>query len=55
MDGLDNIVAMLDYILDSKRKRHIVGGLLLSTSALFAGLAGLAATVITIREDENDE
>lgn len=52
MDGLDNIVAMLDYILDSKRKRHIVGGLLLSTSALFAGLV---ATVITIREDENDE
>lgn len=52
MDGLDNIVAMLDYILDSKRKRHIVGGLLLSTSALFAGLA---ATVIAIREDENDE
>lgn len=52
MDGLDNIVAMLDYILDSKRKRHIVGGLLLSTSALFARLA---ATVITIREDENDE
>lgn len=52
MDGLDNIVAMLDYILDSKHKRHIVGGLLLSTSALFAGLA---ATVITIREDENDE
>lgn len=27
MEGLTNFVSMLDYILDSQRKRHIVGGI----------------------------
>lgn len=39
MDGIGNFISMVDYILDSKRKRHITGGILLSASLLFGGLA----------------
>ncbi len=35
MDGIGNFISMVDYILDSKRKRHITGGILLSASLLW--------------------
>ena len=47
--GLDNIIYMLDEMLDTKRKRHITGGILLSISALFGGLA---ITVMSIGKEE---
>ena len=50
MDGLANIISMLDYVLDSPRKRHITGGILLSVSMLFGSLA---LTVITLTNEEN--
>lgn len=43
------IVYTLDGMLDTKRKRHIVGGILLSASLLFGGLT---LTVMTIKLDE---
>lgn len=49
--GLDSLVEMLDLTLDSKRKKHIVGGILLSISFLFGGLA---ITTMTISEDKKD-
>lgn len=49
MEGLDNIIYMLDEMLDTKRKRHITGGILLSISALFDGLA---ITVMSIGKEE---
>ena len=49
MDGLANMISMLDYVLDSPRKRHITGGLLLSASMLFGSLA---LTVFTLKNDE---
>lgn len=49
MEGLDNIIYMLDEMLDTKRKRHITGGILLSISALFGGLA---ITVMSISKEE---
>ena len=53
MDGLENIIYMLDSVLDTKRKRHITGGFLLSISMLFGGLA---FTIMTIKNEvENDE
>ncbi len=52
MDGIGNFISMMDYILDTKRKRHITGGILLSTSLLFGGLA---LTVMTIRNEEEDD
>ncbi len=52
MDGLGQAVQMLDYVLDTKRKRHITGGILLSMSLLFGGLA---ATIMTIEEETENE
>lgn len=49
MEGIGNFISMLDYILDTNRKRHITGGILLSTSLLFGGLA---LTVMTINNEE---
>lgn len=44
---------MLDNILDTNKKRHIAGGVLMSVSLLFGGLA---ITVLTLKsEGENDE
>lgn len=45
MGAIESIVDMLDYTLDTKRKRHIVGGILLSASLLFGGLALTAMTL----------
>lgn len=42
---------MLDSSLDSREKRHIVGGVLMSISLLFGGLA---ITVMTLKEEENE-
>lgn len=52
MEGFENLVSMLDYVLDTKRKRHITGGILLSISLLFGGLA---LTVMSINEDAGEE
>lgn len=48
MDVLDAFIFSLDNMLDTKRKRHIIGGILLSASALFGGLA---ITVFTIKNE----
>lgn len=52
MEGLDNIIFMIDQVLNTKRKRHITGGILLSVSMLFGGLA---VTVMTIKNEEDDD
>lgn len=48
MEFLDAFIFSLDNMLDTKRKRHIIGGILLSASALFGGLA---VTVLTIKSE----
>lgn len=53
MDRIDMTVSVLDNILNSKRKRHIAGGILLSVSLLFGGLAFTALSIGT--EDEDNE
>ena len=51
MDGIERIIAMLDYSLNTKKKRHIVGGVLMSISLLFGGLA---ITVLTIKTEDKE-
>lgn len=51
MNRLEGFIASLDYIMNTKRKRHIMGGVLLSASMLFAGLA---FTVMTLRPEEQE-
>lgn len=51
MEGIERVFAIIDQLLDTKRKRHIAGGILMSVSMLFGGLA---LTVITLKlEGEN--
>ena len=45
MDELERFIAGLDYVLDTKRKRHIM---------LFGGLA-LTVMTIKVDEEESDE
>lgn len=53
MDRFEEILSVLDYTLNTRKKRHIVGGVLVSISLLFGGLA---ITIITIKtEDEEIE
>lgn len=52
---LDDFINLLDSILDSKRKRHITGGILLSAALLFGGLAITVATIQTDEEEYEDE
>lgn len=42
---------MLDQSLNTKKKRHIAGGVLMSISLLFGGLA---ITVITLKTEERN-
>lgn len=45
MDILEGLIYSIDTMLDTKRKRHIVGGILLSAAFLFGGLAITAMTI----------
>lgn len=52
MERLEMLLETLDCILDTKKKRHIAGGILLSVSLLFGGLA---FTTMTIKNEEDKE
>lgn len=54
MDGVKMIVLMLDYALDTGRKQHIIGGILLSASLFFGDLA-LTTLTIKAKEDLDEE
>ena len=51
MYGFEEILAMLDRSLNTRKKRHITGGVMLSISLLFGGLA---LTIMTIK-NENEQ
>lgn len=52
MNRFETGLSILDFALETKRKRHIIGGILLSAALLFGGLA---YTVITLKTDSNDD
>lgn len=51
MHKLEDLVEMLDQALNTKTKRHITGGVLLSISLLFGGLA---ITIMTLKTEESE-
>lgn len=51
MDRLERILSMLDHSLDTRKKRHIEGGILMSVSLLFGGLA---FTVMALKPEEKE-
>lgn len=53
MENFENFITSIGYSLDTKKKQHIVGGILMSISLLFGGFA---ITVMTLKsEDDNCE
>ena len=54
MDRIKRVVTTLEHLLDTKEKRHIIGGILLSASVFFGGLA-LTVMSAKIEEKHNDE
>mgnify|MGYP003301867090 CR=1 FL=1 len=52
MERFDALLSMLDHILNTKKKRHLAGGVLMSASLLFGGLA---VTVLTLKEEKINE
>lgn len=50
MDRVKKFIMTLEHLVSTKKKRHIVGGLLLSTSVF---LGGLALTVMSAKNEEN--
>jgi hypothetical protein len=52
MERLEILLALLDESLDTTRKRHIVGGVLMSVSLFFGGLA---ITIFTINREERED
>ena len=51
MYRLEEMISMLDVALDTRQKRHLAGGILMSISLLFGGLA---LTIMTVKTEEND-
>ena len=52
MDSLENVFLFLDYLTDTQRKRHVVGGVLMSVSLFFGGLA---FTFMSIKGEDNEQ
>ena len=52
MSSLENMFLFLDYLTDTQRKRHIIGGVLMSVSLFFGGLA---FTMMTVKEGDSNE
>lgn len=51
MERIDTFLSMLDRTLNTKKKRHLAGGVLMSVSLLFGGLA---ITVLTLKSEEQN-
>lgn len=54
MHFLDTLIDSIDSMLDTERKRHITGGILLSVSLLFGGLAVTVVTINDKKENNNE-
>lgn len=52
---MEAFLALLDYSLDTKRKRHIVGGILMSVALLFGGLSFTTMTIKEVKGAEENE
>ena len=51
MYRFEEIVSVIDHALDTRTKRHIAGGILLSVSLFFGGLA---ITIMTVKSEEDN-
>ena len=49
MEHFDNFMYIIDSTLETSRKKHLIGGILMSVSLLFSGLA---ITVMTVKKED---
>lgn len=49
---LEAVLSIVDYAFSDRKRRHVIGGVLMSISLLFGGLA---ITVISLKEDNRDD
>lgn len=52
MEHVKRFISTLEHLVSTKTKKHIVGGILLSTSIF---LGGLALTVMSTKIEDNEE
>lgn len=52
MDRAKRFIMSLEHMLNAKKRKHLIGGILLSASVFFGGLA---LTVMTTKIEENEE
>lgn len=52
MDHMKRLISTLEHLVSTPKKKHIVGGILLSTSVF---LGGLALTVMSTKIEENTD
>lgn len=52
MHKIEGVIEALDYLLNTKRKKHIVGGVLMSMALL---LGGLSVTVMSLKDEEKED
>lgn len=52
MDYAKRLISTIEHLINTKGKKHIVGGILLSTSIF---LGSLAVTVITLKIEEHHD
>lgn len=52
IDTVETLITTVDNMLNTKRKRHLTGGILFSCSALFGCLA---ITVITLSKEKFED
>lgn len=55
IENIDDVVSTIDYAINTKRKKHIMGGLLMSVSLLFGGLAFTVFTIKTLEEEKKEK
>lgn len=51
MERLETFLILFDEVLETKKRRYIVGGILMSVSLFFSGLS---VTVMLINKEENE-
>lgn len=51
MERIEEVLTRLEYSLNTRKKRHLAGGILMSVSMLFGGLA---LTIMTLKTEERN-
>ena len=54
MEKIEMLLDLMEYVTKSRKRKHFVGGLLLSAAFFFAGIA-LTTMTISLEDDNQEE